>query len=196
YARRFYAPIMISARDDGTKVNIYVNNDTLKDIEGTIEWKLRDNGQGIINESKKDVEVASLKAENCIELDLKDMINKDNIRDVYLEFFFNVKGQCASSGTLLFVKPKHFNFLNPKIKAAVNEIKDQFIITLESQAFAKSIELDLRKADCKFSDNYFDLSAGYIKRAAIDKSSLSDELNLDEVRNQLKVRSLYDIEEQ
>jgi beta-mannosidase len=195
YAKRFYAPIMISARDDGTKVNIYVNNDTLKNIEGTIEWKLKDNGQGIIYGDKQDATVASLKAKNCIKLDLKDMINKDNIRDVYLEFFFNVKGQCASSGTLLFVKPKHFNFLNPKIEAAVNEIGDQFIITLESQAFAKSVELDLRKADCKFSDNYFDLSAGYVKKVVIDKSSLSDELNLDEVRNQLKVRSLYDIEE-
>jgi beta-mannosidase len=195
YAKRFYAPIMISAKDEGTKVNIYVNNDTLKDIEGTIEWKLRDNGSRIIKEDKKDTRVASLKAENCIELDLKDIINKDNIREVYLEFFFNIKGQCVSSGTLLFVKPKHFNFLNPRIRAAVDEMGDQFIITLATITFAKSIELDLRKADCKFDDNYFDLSTGYVKKVVIDKSSLSDELNLAEVKKQLKIRSLYDIEE-
>ena len=192
YAKRFYAPILISAKDEGTKVNIYVTNDTLEDIKGVVEWKLRDNGSGVIYGDKQDTVVVSLKAENCIELDLKDMISRDNIRNVYLEFFFNVKGECVSSGTLLFVKPKHFSFLNPGIKAAIDEIGDQFIITLESQAYAKSVELDLRKADCRFSDNYFDLSAGYVKRVVIDKSSLSDELNLDEVRNQLKVRSLYD----
>lgn len=196
FAKRFYAPIIISAMDEETKVNIYVNNDTLKDIEGTIKWRLRDNGQGIINEGKKDVEVSSLQAENCIELDLKDIINKENIRNVYLEFFFDTKGQCLSSGTLLFVKPKHFNFLNPEIKAVTDEIGDQFIVTLRTRTFAKSIELDLKKADCKFNDNYFDLSAGYVKKVVIDKSSLSDELNLSEVKKQLKIRSLYDIEEQ
>ncbi|MBE3102299.1 MAG: glycoside hydrolase family 2 protein, partial [Firmicutes bacterium] len=69
YAKRFYAPILVSAYDERTKVNIYVNNDTLEDIEGTIEWKLRDNTSGIIHGDKQDAVVASLKAKNCIELD-------------------------------------------------------------------------------------------------------------------------------
>ncbi len=195
YAKRFYAPILVSAEDDGTKVNIYVTNDTLEDIKGTIEWKLRDNRSRVIYENKQDVAVASLKAKNCIEINFKNMINKDNIRDVYLEFSLNVKGQCISSGTLLFVKPKYFNFLNPKIKVFINKTEDQFIINLKSQTYAKSVELDLRKEDCKFSDNYFDLSAECVKRVVIDKFSLSKKLSLDELINQLKIRSLYDIEE-
>ncbi|HEY4695829.1 MAG TPA: glycoside hydrolase family 2 protein [Candidatus Hydromicrobium sp.] len=194
YAKRFYEPILVSAADEGTKVNIYVTNDTLEDIKGVVEWKLRDNGSGVIYEDKQDVAVPSLKTKNCVTPDLKDMIS-NNVRNVYLEFFFNVIGECISGGTLLFVKPKHFNFLNPEIKASIDEVRDQFIISLESSAYAKSVELDLIKTDCKFSDNYFDLSSGRIKEVVIDKSSLSDELNLDEVRNQLKVRSLYDIEE-
>jgi hypothetical protein len=34
-----------------------------------------------------------------------------------------------------------------------------------------------------------------VKKVVIDKSSLSDVLNLSEVKKQLKIRSLYDIEE-
>ncbi len=194
YAKRFYSPVLISAEEEGTRVNIYVTNDNLEDVRGTVGWKLRDNRSDIVYEDRKGVTVASLKAEECIELDLKDMIKKDNIRDVYLEFFFDVDGQCVSDGTLLFVKPKHFNFLNPEIKIAINEVRDQFIISIGSQAYAKSVELDLVEADCKFSDNYFDLSAGYVKEVVVDKSSLSDKLNLSEVKNQLKVRSLYDVD--
>ena len=155
YARRFYAPVLISAEDNDTRVNIYVVNDTMEGIKGIIKWKLRDKKSHIIYEGKKDAAVASLKAKKCIELDLEGIVNKDNIRDVYLEFLLDINGQCVSSGTLLFVKPKHFNFMNPEIKADVNEEDEQFIITLESQAFAKSVELDLKKADCKFSDNYW-----------------------------------------
>jgi beta-mannosidase len=195
YAKRFYKPILISAEDEGARVNIYITNDTLEDVKGVIKWRLRDNGSGVIYEDNRDVTIASLKAENCIELDLKNMISKENIRNVYLEYFFSIKRQRVSSGTLLFVKPKYFNFLNPGIKVSIGEMSSRFIIKLESRAYAKSVELDLMNADCKFSDNYFDLSAGHEKRVVIDKSSLSGKLNLNEVRSQLKVRSLYDIEE-
>jgi beta-mannosidase len=194
YAKRFYSPVLLSGVEKGTKVNIYITNDTTEYISGVVEWKLRDNGSNVIYEDKKDVTVGSLKAKKSITLDLKKMISKDNIRNVYLEFFFNIKGKCVSSGTLLFVKPKYFNFFNPEIKTSVNEVRDQFIITLNSCAYAKSVKLELIKADCKFSDNYFDLSAGYKKEIIIDKSSLSCELNINEISDQLKVFSLYDIE--
>ena len=194
YAKRFYSPVLISCFEQGTKVNIHITNDTTEYVNGEIEWKLRDNGSGIIYEDKKDVAVEPLKAKNCIALDLKNMISKENIRNVYLEFFLNIKGKYVSSGTLLFVKPKYFNFLNPEIRTSINEVRDQFIITLKSSAYAKSVKLDLIKADCKFNDNYFDLSSGYLKEIIIDKSSLSCEININGIRDQLKVWSLYDIE--
>ncbi len=195
YARRFFAPVLISAEDNGTKVNIYITNDTLKDIEGAAEWKLRSKKIPIVSKGKKEVIITSLKAESCVKLNFEDIINKDNIRDVYLEFFFNVDGQCVSSGTLLFTKPKYFNFINPEIKAAAGEEDEYFIFKLESQAFAKSVELDLRKTDCQFNDNYFDLSPGYMKKITLNKASLSKKIKLDEIKKQLRIRSLHDIEE-
>jgi len=195
YAKRFYAPVLISAVNEDTKVNIYVVNDTMESIKGVIEWRLINNERGVMRKNKQNTAVDSMKAEDCISLDLKDMINKNNIRNIYLEFSFNTGGRDASSGSLLFVKPKHFNFLNPDIKATINEIGDRFIITLDSRTYAKSVELDLKKTDCKFSDNYFDLSAGNTKEVIIDKSSMSGKLNLGQVRSQLKIRSIYDIEE-
>ncbi len=66
---------------------------------------------------------------------------------------------------------------------------------LKSKAFARSVELDLEKADCRFSDNYFDLPGSYIKRVTIEKSNLPEKISLNEIKRQLKIRSLYDIEE-
>lgn len=195
YAKRFYAPVLISAEDDGTRVTIYITNDTRESIKGVIEWRLGDNKSGTINSGRSDIVVASLKAKKCMKLDFKDMINGDNIREVYLEFFLKINGKCAGYGTVLFIKPKHFNLVNPEIEAAISEDDRAFIINLESKAFAKSVEIDLGEADCRFSDNYFDLPGGYKKIITMEKQYLKPEIGLKEVKRQLKIRSLYDIEE-
>lgn len=196
YAARFYAPVLISAVDSGGRsVNIYVINDTLKEVKGKIEWRLRDRRSDIISKEKRDISVASLTAECCMELDLKNVVREDNIRNVYIEFSLHAGGKCISFGTLLFVKPKHFDFLNPGIKAGVTEKGNRFIITLESEAYARSVELSLKNEDCRFSDNYFDLSAGCIKEVEIYREGLPEGLNLDDIRDQLEVLSLYDIAE-
>jgi beta-mannosidase len=198
YAKRFYSPVLISAEDNGTGINIYVTNDTLEDIKGIIEWKLRDTRGGVLCEGKENVTTTSLKSKKCAVLNFKDVINDNNIREVYLEFFLKDggrDGQNTGYGTLLFVKPKHFNFINPEIKAAFSESNREFIIKLKSKAFAKSVELDLKETDCRFSDNYFDLTAGDEKMVTVDKSGILGSVSLEGIKEQLKIRSLYDIEE-
>ena len=44
------------------------------------------------------------------------------------------------------------------------EEEDKFIVEVTSKTFARFIELDLKDADEIFSDNFFDLSGGYIGR--------------------------------
>ncbi|MBM7570642.1 glycoside hydrolase family 2 protein [Aquibacillus albus] len=73
----------------------------------------------------------------------------------------------------MFTKPKHFKFLDPKIDLTVQEQENKYIITLSSQMFAKYVELDLVEDDCKFSDNYFDLSAGEQREIEVKKETLS-----------------------
>ncbi len=193
YAKRFYNPLLISAEDYERKVDIYVTNDTIENVKGTVEWKLRDNKSRVVLKDKKDVTVSSLKAKKYIGIDLAGIVDKYNIRDIYLEFFFKTGGEYVSSGTLLFVKPKHFNFLNPFIESTVSKENNQFAITLESRTFAKSVELDLKGIDCRFSDNYFDLSGEDVKKVYIKDSDLLDKKGINGIGKQLRIRSLYDI---
>lgn len=167
----------------------------MESVKGMIKWRLRNNKSEIILSNGKEVIVNPLESKKCIKLNLEDMINENNIRDIYLEFLLIVEGKCKSAGTLLFVKPKHFKFIDPCIKASVTEEESCFIIALKSEAFAKSVELELKETDCRFSDNYFDLPAGYTKSVLVDKSGLSCKLKAEEVKKQLRIRSLYDIEE-
>lgn len=93
---------------------------------------------------------------------------------------------------MLFVKTKHFNFTDPQIQFLVMEHAEKFVISLNSKAFAKFVEIDLSYADVILSDNYFDLSAGVSKTISVEKSDISICLSLSQLKEKLKIRSIYD----
>lgn len=140
------------------------------------------------------VEVPALSSALCETLDFSDLLkDKKVMRETYLEFSFLQDGEVISSGTVIFTRDKYFEYLDPAIKTDVKETEDAFIIQLKSEAFARYVELDLENADCKFSDNYFDLSAGELKEILVKKESLSSDMSLETFAENLKVRSIYDI---
>lgn len=194
YAKRFYSPILLSACEEGAKVELYITNDTLNSVKGNINWKLRDNNSKILEENTLEVDVPPLSVQKVKNLKYANILkNKEAFKKTYFEYSLINDGQIISSGTVLFTKFKYFEFINPKIKVSIKEWSDRFILYIRSEAFAKFVELELAGADCRFSDNYFDISAGDSKKVEVIKNSLSEEIALSELKEKLKVRSIYDI---
>ncbi len=40
YIRRFYAPVLVSAKEEGTDVELWVSNETVSECDGTLSWNL------------------------------------------------------------------------------------------------------------------------------------------------------------
>lgn len=194
FAKKFYAPVLLSIAEEGTTAEIHLTNETREPIQARIEWKLRKNTSEVIKEGIIEARIDALSAKQCETLDFANVLTDNNkIRETYVEAKLFIGNEEISTTTVLFTKPKHFTFLNPKVEVEVAEEDDKFIISLQSQVFAKYIELDLKQADCKFSDNYFDLSAGEKRQIIIQKDSLSEMLELTTLKDQLTVRSIFDI---
>ncbi len=192
-ARRFFAPVMVSALEEDTKVSLHVSNETLNKFEGKLIWRLRDKTSSVIKHGELAVEMDALSTGEVVDLEFGEVLtSQQKKRETYLEFGLIADGKEISRGTVLFVKPKHFALLKPDISTEVHEEAGKFIINVSSKAFARFVELDLTDADAIFSDNIFDLSAADIKRVELKKEYLSRELTLEEIRNKLRVRSLYD----
>ncbi|WP_416147569.1 beta-mannosidase [Salipaludibacillus sp. HK11] len=192
FAKRFYAPVLISAADVGTDVTLYLTNDQLEPVKGMIEWKLRDSGNNIVNSGQHHCEVQSLSAKACTTIQMEKYMTDGNSHRLYLQFSVQAEGKCLAENTLLFVRPKYFDFKDPQIVGEVKEDDESFVITLRSVAFAKAVELDLTEADAHFSDNFFDLSAGDKKCVYLYKDNISEPLHVSEIKEQLTVRSLFD----
>ena len=127
-------------------------------------------------------------------LDFADLLaSKEAQRSSYFEYALLIDGQPISNSTLLFVKPKHFSFLDPKVTASVEEAGNSLLIHLSAENFAKYVELDLQGNDCRFSDNYFDISAGEPLVVEVSKASISKPLSASEFAEDLQIRSCFDI---
>jgi beta-mannosidase len=193
YSKRSYEPILISALEDGTAMDIWVTNDTPKDVQGSFIWKLLNNNSEIIEQGSGNLKANQCKSQKAVHLDFSSKINEANKGDFYVEFAFNVGNRIVSRNTTLFVKPKDFNFIDPEIKLYIEENESSFFIAVKSSAFAKSVALELSEADCIFSDNYMDVSAGDAKKIEVAKSSISEKLTVEEFSRQLHVMSVYEI---
>ncbi|HEY5583059.1 MAG TPA: glycoside hydrolase family 2 protein [Ruminiclostridium sp.] len=192
-AKRFFAPVLASACDEGTNVTLHVSNEKREKFTGKLSWRLMTNISNVIQNDEMEVIIDALSTREIFNLDFSNILNtKQKQRETYLEFGLEVGNNVISYGTVLFVKAKHFTLLDPQISTVVTEEKDKFIIEVSCKAFARFIELDLENADALFSDNIFDLSATNIKSVEVKKENLSHDLTLDALRKQLIVHSLFD----
>lgn len=190
-AKRFYEPIHISCEETGeyakrkditseryygyeTKAKIFVNNDTLEDVEGVVEWKLCANDGTILFDGSQPLLVKALSYASLEELDFK----KTDTRKNYLSFAYRVNGEIISRGVVLFTKPKHYQFLNPDIEVEINgdEIK------VRASTFAKYVFISNEDDTLVLSDNFFDM----------DKGERTVKI-LSGTTNGITVKSVYDI---
>ncbi len=192
-ARRFYAPVLVSALEKGTKVALSVTNDTGNSVSGILSWELRTQEGEKKTAGSLKITVPAFASRQCSEADFEKYLptEKDR-RSSYLRYGLASGGKPAGGGTVLFVPPKYFSFTNPHLRVSAVEEKDRFLVKISAQAFARFVELDLKDADAVFSDNYFDLSAGEEREISVRKEDLSAPLTFEQFREKLKVRSLYD----
>ncbi|MGX1830946.1 beta-mannosidase [Paenibacillus taichungensis] len=193
-AKRFFAPVLVSAREDGSKVELHVSNESRRAVKGELKWRLMDSQSNEIVASSKVIELKALSTSLFEQLDFTEMLDTTaKKRNTYLQFSFVVDGEVVSEGTVLFVKPKHFGFIDPAIETTMTEEEDRFVITVDSKAFARFVELDFSELDGIFSNNYFDLSAGGRKTISLKKDDLNKPASLEELQSQLIVRSVFDL---
>ncbi|MBQ8876334.1 MAG: glycoside hydrolase family 2 protein [Clostridia bacterium] len=190
-AKKFFEPIHISCEETGeystrkditderyygyeTKAKLFVNNDTMSDVDGVVLWTLYAHDGTPLQSGKENL---SVKALSCASLDEIDFCKTD-VRKNYLSFSFTVNGEILSKGAVLFTKPKHYHFLDPKLTVEVHG--DELIVT--ANAFAKYVYISNARDDLVLSDNFFDMDKGQ-KRIKIISGDATD----------LQVKSVYDI---
>ena len=191
-ARRFFAPVMISAEETGEltenpKINEFhpapidcsarlcVANESRQEVSGRVVWALRDPDGHIVESGEQALTVPALSSR---WLDRLDFTGRIDLTRHYLSYAFLAEGEVISEGTALFCAPKHFAFADPQLTA--HREGDTIIVT--ASAYAKHVCVESEDADLLLSDNFFDMNAGE-KRLTILRGSAE----------QLRLRSVYSL---
>lgn len=197
YARKFYAPVLLSVDlSDKDSIIFNVSSERQSVFTGIISWRLRSSTGEIISSGDAPAGTAPLSADNCLILDRKDVLPRDDsaaklsLRRCCLEAVLIENGARISSVSALFVQPKSFEFADPKLRFETDDIGDKFRITVHSSAYAKGVCLELKNYDCVFSDNWFDLY-GNDGVVFVNKSALPEGMTSEMLSEELTVTSYY-----
>lgn len=168
-AKRFFAPVMISAEEEGElsqnpKINEYhpapleksfrlnVCNETLRDVTGEVVWALRTPDGAIVRQGHQALTIPAMSAKWLDKVDCADA----SLTGHYVSFAFVVDDVAVSEGTCIFCAPKHFEFTDPRL--TVEKRGDTLVVT--SCAYAKQVWLESEDADLLLDDNAFDMNPG------------------------------------
>ncbi|MDD6036558.1 MAG: glycoside hydrolase family 2 protein [Lachnospiraceae bacterium] len=190
YARRFFAPIMISCEEEGMmnsgqelvrlpfgfpkSIRLCVANESMKDEQITVKWQVRDASAKILRAEETEIFVPALTSVWLEKVELPEI----DIYNEYVSFRAEKEGTAVSEGTVIFSYPKYFRYENPELKATVEGNK----ITVSAAGYAKSVEILNDNEDLILTDNYFDLN-GDSKTVEVLSGNI----------DHLRLRSVYDI---
>lgn len=194
YAKKFYAPVLCSIDDsDKKKLVINVSSEKTEPFKGEVRWRVRKNTSEIIAQGSKEITVPALSAVDVLTL-TPDMtkLKEKMCRNHYIEYALVQNNTVASSGTLLLVLPKKFDFLAPEIDVKIDPMGEKYRFEFSSKNFAKGVYLDFDEYDCSFGDNWFDLH-GQKHSVLVSKSAFPFNITVDEIKEKLRIKSYYDI---
>ena len=190
YAKRFFAPVMISCQEESwltqeanmnrqhfqfeKSIHLNVTNETLKDREILVKWYVRNAAAEILREEHAKIQVPALESVWLPKAELPEI----DVFTQYVSFEAWENGECVSGGTVIFSYPKYFRYEKPELTCKVEGNR----ITVSSPVYAKSVEILNGQEDLVLSDNYFDLNG--------------DSRTVEILRGKpegLKLRSVWDI---
>lgn len=190
--KRFFAPVSITCEEHGRldqkpfvnslpipveySAALHVANETGETVKGTARWQLRRPDSSVIRENEKDIEIAPYSG---TWLDREIYNGLADEREMHLYYEFVQDGKMVSSGSAMFVAPKHYRFADPKLSVRVEG--ETVIVT--SEGYAKGVCVESEDGNLRLSDNFFDMEKGERVLAIVGKKP----------EGELRVRSVYDI---
>jgi beta-mannosidase len=189
YARRFYAPVLVSPHVEDGSVKVYIVSDKTEIKPASLRVKLMDFDGKILLDETKAVDVTPLTSMVYLDWPLKKLSDAgaaDTSRVFVLAELS--AGKEELSRNLTYVAPVKEIHLKPAaLKVETTGANGVYKIRVSSPVLARSVYLAFGSLDVSVSDNYFDLLPG----EAVEITAKS-KATLEALKAELKAVSLTD----
>jgi beta-mannosidase len=199
YARRFYAPILVSPHVEDGSVKVYVVSDRIDAERAWIRVRLMDFGGKILLEEKHVVSIDPLTSKVYLDWPLSKLTQAgaaDTASVFVIAELMDHEGVRFSSNLIYLAPTKEVHLkpavLNTQISRSTAPVSkgttsSTYGIRITSPVLARDVYVSFGAVDARISDNYFDILPG----ETVEVTATSN-ATLDELKAQLKVISLTD----
>ena len=191
YARRFYAPILVSPHQEEGNVAVYIVSDKTSPTVATLQVRILSFDGAVLSDKSQPLTVAPLSSKVYLTIPMLDITNLPNadLGKMFAVTDLTVDNKLISSNELFFVPKKDMHLPEAKIESALaaGSATGTYTLHLASPVLARSVYISFGNVDAKPADNYFDLLPGQ----PIDLT-ITSAASLEDLKSNLRVISLTD----
>ena len=188
YARRFYAPVLVSPHLEDGQLAVYIVSDKTAQQSAQLRTRLMKFDGTVVTEKQQTVQITPLSSAVYQRLPLSELLPAGtDASAVFVASDITLGGQVVSSN-VVYLSPTHEVHLPPAaIQTDVQQASGGYRVRLSSPVLARSVYLNFGALDAELSDNFMDLLPGQPVEVMVKTAAPADQL-----RSQLKVISLVD----
>jgi beta-mannosidase len=189
YARRFYAPILVSPHIENGAVKVYIVSDKTVSEPATLHVRLMDFDGKVLLEDNRNITVDPLASKVALVWPLVQLAQAGAADTAHIFVIAELdSGNAELSRNLIYLAPTKGVQLKPA-NLTIEPLggNGKYTIRVTSPVLARSVYLSFGSLDAQVSDNYFDLLPGETREIATTSSA-----SLDALKAQLHVISLAD----
>jgi beta-mannosidase len=189
YARRFYAPVLVSPHIEEGSMRIYIVSDKVAPETATLRVRFMDFDGKVLLEESRQVNIAPLTSKAYLDWPLT-RLTQAGAADTSRVFVVAdlTEGSQQLSRNLAYLAPVKEVHLKPAhLNVETTGANGRYKIRVSSPVLARSVYISFGELDADISDNYFDLLPGETREITVNSAS-----TLDVLKAQLRVISLTD----
>ena len=176
YVREAFSPVAaLPFMVDNNILSIYGVNDFANDTTVTIRVHARNfEGKTLSDVTRQDVAIPSDSSRVIWQGDMRTVLDKNKPESSVVEILLmDAKGKVLYRRLFYPVAPKQMRLSRANVKTVVEQVKEGYMITLETNTLAKNVLIQT-EADGFFIDNYFDLMPGEKKQVLFKTERILD----------------------
>ncbi len=185
FAKKFFAPVLLTFKKVENTLEVWIANDLLKDVTGNLALNFSSLAGKRAWTKALAVHVKSNSSTKVYEIDLTSFARYDSMRHYFYGRLLTADDVDSEQRYFLH-EPKHLHL--PKAKVTwkiVGEKGGPFVLKLRATTFVKNVRLEIVGEDVAFDDNYFDMDAGIAKEV-----TFCSRQTLSQLKRHLRLRWL------
>ncbi len=186
YAKRFFAPVLLSMIREEDTVDIYLTNGLLHSVEGVLTLRVVDVGGKLLFSHSEPTNLQANSSKSILRRRLSEDILRQSASVILTASF---EGEQYTENFMLLVSPKEMRTPAPRLSFNVikKEPEGKYNLILESESVVLSLYVWFEGLELSLSDNYFHLIPGRRKEISL---KVSGEFTETKITSALRWRSL------